>query len=133
MSAALPAALFVTDTLHPADIELPDGTVHTFLFREFTAAEYRSVQKLAASNDEDERDRHRALLVQLTLCDDTGTRVLTIEQAERLRPVVRDRMYIAALRANGYGDDKAARGNGSAAETPSGSGTPSPSPSADAP
>lgn len=131
MNAGLPAALFVTDTLHPADIELPDGTVHRFLFREFTAAEYRSVQRLATSNDEDERDRHRALLVALTLCDDTGARVLTSEQAERLRPVVRDRMYVAALQANGYGGT--VQGNGSAAETPSGSGTSSPSPSADAP
>lgn len=130
MGAGLPAALFVTDTLHPADIELPDGTVHRFLFREFTAAEYRAVQALAASPDEDERDRHRALLVYLTICDDTGAKALTMEQAERLRPVVRDRMYVAALRANGYGEDRATRGNGSAAGTGSGSGTSSPSPSA---
>lgn len=131
MNAGLPAALFVTDTLHPADIELPDGTVHRFLFREFTAAEYRSVQRLATSTDEDERDRHRALLVALTLCDDTGARVLASEQAERLRPVVRDRMYVAALQANGYGGT--VQGNGSAAETPSGSGTSSPLPSAAGP
>ena len=98
----LPAALFVSDELHPKEIELQDGSKHVFKFREFSAAEYRRVQKLATSADEDERDRHRSLLVALTLVNDDGSLALTEEQAERIRPAVRDRMYVAALEANGY-------------------------------
>lgn len=124
MSAGLPAALFVSNDLHAKNIELPDGTVHLFLFREFTAAEYRSVQRLAASADEDERDQHRSMLVAITLCDEAGQRVLSDEQAAKLRPVVRDRMYMAALEANGFGGAKADHpGNASPPGASSGSGT----------
>ena len=113
----LPADLFVSDAAHEKTISLPDGSEHVFRFREFSAAEYRRVQKMATSDDEDKREQHRAFLVSMTLVDDSGALVLTEAQAAKLKPAVLDRMYVAALEVNGYGGKAQPPGE------PNGSGT----------
>lgn len=119
----LPASLFVSDTLHARKVALFDGSEHEFHFREFTAAEYREVQRLATSADPLEQDRHRSMLVALCVCDATGAPQLTTEQAERLKPAVRDRLYLTALQVNGYGKRDEV-GNALPPGASSGSGTP---------
>ena len=122
-------SLFVSDQLHQRPVTLFDGSVHTFWFREFTAAEYREVQRLASSQDPAEQDAHRSLLVSISVRAEDGTKVLTPERAAQLKPSVRDKLYITALQVNGYGSAGAV-GNASQPGATSGSGTPSPSHSA---
>jgi len=128
----LHASLFVSDDLHAREVTLFDGSVHTFYFREFTAAEYRDVQKLARSDSEEDQDAHRSLLVSISVRGQDGSAVLTPELAAKLKPSVRDKLYIAALQVNGYGQAEAV-GNASRPGATSGSGTASPSRSEDAP
>lgn len=130
--AALPQSLFVSDELHAREVVLFDGSRHTFHFREFTAAEYREVQRLASSKDEAEQDAHRSMLVAISLRGADGSVALTPERAAQLKPSVRDRLYITALQVNGYGQAEAV-GNALPPGATSGSGTSSPSPSAAAP
>jgi hypothetical protein len=129
---ALPDSLFVGTDLHARQVTLFDGSVHTFHFREFTAAEYREVQRLAASKDEADQDAHRSLLVSISVRAADGAEVLTPERAAQLKPSVRDRLYITALQVNGYGQAEAV-GNASQPGATSGSGTSSPSHSAGEP
>ena len=131
MMKALPDSLFVGTDLHERTVALFDGSAHTFHFREFTAAEYREVQRLASSEDVAEQDAHRSLLVSISVRDADGGLVLTPERASQLKPSVRDKLYITALQVNGYGSAGAV-GNASRPGATSGSGTPSPSHSADA-
>jgi hypothetical protein len=128
----LPASLFVSDALHERTVKLFDGSEHTFHFREFSAAEYREVQRLARSDSDDDQDAHRSLLVAISLRAADGSVVLTADKAATLKPSVRDRLYITALQVNGYGQ-AAAVGNASPSAGTSGSGTPSRSDSAAAP
>jgi len=132
MSVALPQSLFVSDTLHAREVTLFDGSRHTFHFREFTAAEYREVQRLAASSNADEQDAHRSLLVAISVRGADGSQVLTADRAAQLKPSVRDRLYITALQVNGYGQAEAV-GNASQPGATTGSGTSSPSHSAGEP
>ena len=60
----LAASLFVSEELHERKVTLFDGSEHTFWFREFTASEYREVQRLARSDSEEDQDAHRSLLCQ---------------------------------------------------------------------
>lgn len=129
MTTSLPGSLFVSGELHARTVKLFDGTEHTFHFREFTAAEYREVQRLAASSDAEEQDRHRSLLVAISLRGADGETVLTPERAAQLKPSVRDRLYITALQVNGYGQAEAV-GNALPSAVTTGSGTSSPSRSA---
>lgn len=130
--SALPDSLFVGSELHARPVTLFDGSVHTFWFREFTAAEYREVQRLASSADAAEQDAHRSLLVAISVRGQDGSTVLTPERAAQLKPSVRDKLYITALQVNGYGSAGAV-GNASQPGATNGSGTSSPSRSADAP
>jgi hypothetical protein len=130
--SALPASLFVGSELHARTVKLFDGSEHTFHFREFTAAEYREVQRLASSSDPADQDAHRSLLVAISLRSADGEVVLTPERAAELKPSVRDRLYITALQVNGYGQAEAV-GNASQPGATSGSGTSSPSHSAGEP
>lgn len=120
--SALDASLFVSSDLHKREVTLFDGSAHTFWFREFTALEYREVQRLASSDDIADRDAHRSMLVSLCLRAEDGSEVLTPERAATLKPSVRDKLYIIALQVNGYGN-AAAVGNGSQPGATNGSGT----------
>ena len=126
---ALPESLFVSNELHKRTVKLFDGSEHTFIFREFSADEYREVQRLAQSKDEAEQDMHRSLLVAISLRDADGGEVLTAEKAATLKPSVRDRLYITALEVNGYGMAGAV-GNALPSAATNGSGTSSRSVSA---
>jgi hypothetical protein len=128
----LPASLFVSDELHAREVVLFDGSTHLFHFREFTAAEYREVQRLARSDDEADQDAHRSQLVAISLRSADGSVVLTAERAAQLKPSVRDRLYITALQVNGYGQAGAV-GNALQPGATTGSGTSSPSHSAGEP
>jgi hypothetical protein len=118
----LPASLFVSDDLHERKVTLFDGSEHTFWFREFSAAEYREVQRLARSDSEEDQDAHRSLLVSISVRGADGSVVLTAERAAQLKPSVRDRLYITALQVNGYGQ-AAAVGNALQPGATNGSGT----------
>jgi hypothetical protein len=130
--STLPQSLFVSDELHAREVTLFNGSRHTFHFREFSAAEYREVQRLARSDSDDDQDAHRSLLVAISLRAADGSVVLTADEAATLKPSVRDRLYITALQVNGYGQVDAV-GNASQPGATTGSGTSSPSHSVDAP
>lgn len=131
----LSAEFFHSDTVHERAVELFDGSKHTLFFRELTDAEYRKVQRAGRDEDPETRESHRTMMIAMSLCSAAGAPELTFEQADSLKPVVKDRLYLSALEVNGFaaGGKPAAPGNALPPGATTGSGTSSPSHSEDVP
>ena len=51
--SSLAASLFVSETIHPRTVKLPDGSEHTLHFKELPATVFRAFHLAEQSKDED--------------------------------------------------------------------------------
>ncbi|ARP89825.1 hypothetical protein CAL14_05580 [Bordetella genomosp. 9] len=107
---------------------LPDGTEHSFFFKEYSGAAYTAHLYASRSSDPEIRGGAFAILVADSLCDEEGKAVLTVEQAKTLKPEVLAAMFVVVEKLNKKREDDA--GKDSRPEAKTGSGTSSPSDSA---
>jgi hypothetical protein len=102
----LPASAFVNPELQTRDIEMPDGSVHPFYFRELPSIDFRRFQMAESSLDDDKRALSMAQLFVRAISDPDGNPAMTIEEAVKLKMVVANRFMSAILEVNGFGKKK---------------------------
>jgi hypothetical protein len=98
----IPASMFVSDEIHKHPIKLPDGSSHDFNFRELPSIDFRRIIQIEASKDAEERASAWALAISLSIVDDAGERVLTMEQAAKLKPSVSVAMWAVITELNKF-------------------------------
>ncbi len=103
----LDAGFFVSDTIHPRKVKLPDGSEHELHFRELPAAEFRRFQIAERSENEDERIASIPKLIVASLCDPDGKPAITVKQAMKLKAAAMNELMNAVMDVNG----KANKGN----------------------
>lgn len=96
----LDPALFVSDTLHPREVELAAGQRVTLHFRELPASEFIRFQSVLAKGDEDARAGAAARLIAASLANPDGTPALTLERALQLKTKPLDALFTAVLDVN---------------------------------
>lgn len=117
----LDAALFISDEIAEKEIELADGSKHVLFFKQLPNTAFEKYALWNASADEDVAAKASARLLVLGLCDADGKPALTLEQAERIKRPVMQRMFAALIDVNGYGKGK--QGNDLPPGATTGSGT----------
>lgn len=79
---------------------LADGKKHLLRFKRLPGVEYYAFSIAQRSADDDQRVRAIARLVSVSLVDDDGNRVLTVEQAASLKDDVLNALLNAANDVN---------------------------------
>ena len=103
---SLPAALFASTELQSRDVALPDGSMHTFYFRELPAVEFRRFQIAEGSDDDEKRAASISRLIVASLCDPDGKPALDVKQAMMLKGSVANALLAAILEVNGFAEKK---------------------------
>lgn len=96
---------FVDANVQERDVTLADGKKHRLRFKRLPGVEYYAFSIAQRSADDDQRIRAIARLVSVSLVDDAGERVLTVEQAAALKDEVLNALLAAANDVN-RGDEK---------------------------
>lgn len=99
----LDQSLFVSDTLHERQIQLPDGSTHMLHFKELPAMAFRAFHLAEQSKDDEVRAGAVARLIAASLCNPDGKPALTYEEACRLKPGPTTEMLNEILSVNGFG------------------------------
>ncbi len=102
-----PLSIFVSEKdVHPYEITLPDGSVHTFFFRDLTTKEWRRIHLAETNKDENISASSNALMISFSLCDEHGHSVMTPEKAATLKGDVAGQMVQAILKINRLTSDE---------------------------
>lgn len=115
----LNAALFISDTVHPREITLGDGTKHELHFREISAADIRRLQ-MVGKGGEAQQELAVSKVIAASLCNPDGSDALTVEEAGKLKQGIRLAITLAISEVNGVGAEV---GKPSPHEEMTGSGT----------
>lgn len=94
---------FISDEIAEREIELGDGSKHVLHFKQLPNTVFERYALWNASADEDVVAKASCRLIVLGLCDAEGKPVLELEQAERIKRPVLQRMVKALFDVNGYG------------------------------
>ena len=81
MNPILDQSNFVRADIQEREVELADGKKHKLKFKRLPGVEYYAFATAQRSGDDDLRIKAIARLVSVSLVDDEGNRVLTVEQA----------------------------------------------------
>lgn len=105
---------YVSDKLEERTVELGDGTTEVLHFRHLSNVDFERYALWTNSADEDVLARAHSRLLVLGLSDPDGKPAVTIEQAERIKRPIMQRLITHLLEVNGYGKaaPKAEAGNG---------------------
>lgn len=98
----IPDSMFVSDGTQKRPIKLPDGSSHEFNFRELPSTDFRRIIQIEASRDPEERASAWALAISLSIVDEEGSRVLTMERAAKLKPSVSVAMWAVITEINKF-------------------------------
>lgn len=101
--AGLSESLFAGDEIHQREIELPDGSKHSFNFRELSALEFRRFHIAENSGDEDKRAGAVARLIAASLVNPDGSAAITEKQAAKLKTAPASALFMAILEINAAG------------------------------
>lgn len=96
---------YVDANIQERDVTLADGKKHKLLFKRLPGVEYYAFSIAQRSADDDQRIRAIARLVSVSLVDEAGERVLSVEQAAALKDDVLNSLLAAANSVN-QGDEK---------------------------
>lgn len=99
----LNANLFISDKIEERSVELGDGTSEVLYFKHLSNTIFERYAIWTASADEDVVAIASSRLIVLGLCNSDGTPALTLNEAERLKRPVMQRVMQALLEVNGYG------------------------------
>lgn len=95
--------MFVSTSVHAREIEMPDGSVHTFYFKELPAVEFRKFHIAETSQDDEVKALSMAKLISAAMTDADGKPVLTLADAKRLNGHSMSAFMTAVLDVNGFG------------------------------
>jgi hypothetical protein len=98
-------SLFVSDTIHEKEVELPDGKKHTLYFKELPAIEFRKFSKAELSEDEEVQSSSMARLVVASLCEPDGKPAITLAKAKKLKAGPMNAIISAIMEVN-RGEEK---------------------------
>ena len=118
MNPILDKSNFVSADIQEREVELADGKKHKLKFKRLPGVEYYAFAIAQRSEDDDLRIKAIARLISVSLVDDDGNRVLTVEQAADLKDVVLNNLLDAANDVN-----RESRGKDSKPEVTTTSGT----------
>lgn len=102
---------FISDRIEEREIELGDGTKEVLFFKHLPNTAFERYAIWCSSSDEDVVATASARLLVLGLCGPDGQPAITLEQAERIKRPVMQRLVRALLEVNGYGKAAPAAGN----------------------
>lgn len=94
---------FISDEIAEKEIELADGSKHILHFKQLPNTAFEKYAMWLNSADEDVVSKASVRLLVMGLCDAEGKAVVTLEQAERIKRPVLQRMAKALFEVNGYG------------------------------
>lgn len=94
---------YISEAIHEKEIELADGSKHVLHFKELPNTAFEKYAMWCSSADEDVVASASARLLVMGLCAADGKPAVTVEQAERIKRPVMQRMVKALLDVNGYG------------------------------
>jgi len=94
---------FISDEVEERSIEMGDGSVEVLHFKHLSNTALERYAIWLSSADEDVIATASARLVALGLCEPDGKTTLSVEQAERIKRPVMQRIVKALLEVNGYG------------------------------
>ena len=97
----LDSSLFVSDTIHPMEVEVANEQKVILHFRELPAVEFIKFHSAIKQADEVTRAQAAARLIVASLCEPDGSTALTMEQALRLKTKPLDAIFSAVLEVNG--------------------------------
>lgn len=100
------ADFFLSEAATRREVKLPDGSAAEIWVKEAAAALFDTYWSLNASPED--RELAAARLVAASLVTPEGTALLTVEQAGRLKPVIRRQMLTQILVVNGFVKDETA-------------------------
>lgn len=124
---SLDSAFFVSPTIHPRPVELPDGSKHTLHFKEVPAVEFAKYRLDQESEDANVKVGAVAKLICASICEEDGKPALSYAKALQLKAGAMNALLAAVIDVNSAGN----AGNASAPGEATGSGTSSPSHSED--
>ena len=108
MNPLLDSSNFVDQDIIEKDVELGDGEMHSLKFKRLSGVEYYAYAQTQHHGDEDQKVKGIARLVSVSLVDDDGNRLLSIEQAMRLKDTVLNNLLAAANQVNRVDSEKKA-------------------------
>lgn len=82
----LPKELFASEEIHPREIRLRDGKLHTLHFKKVSFFERQRFHKAHTSSDESQQELAPFRLIASALVDADGKQLLTLDQAINLDP-----------------------------------------------
>jgi hypothetical protein len=94
---------FISAKLEERPIELGDGSTEVLFFKHLPNTAFERYAIWCNSADEDVVARASARLLVLGLCEPDGKPAVTLEDAERIKRPVMQRLVRALLEVNGYG------------------------------
>ncbi len=106
MNPILDPSNFVSPDVHEREVVLADGKKHLLKFRRLSGVEYYAFSMAQRSEDDEQRVRAIARLVSVSLVDDEGNRVLSVEQAAALKDDVLNALLSAANDVNKESTEK---------------------------
>lgn len=95
-------SLFVSDTLHEKQVTLPDGSTHTFHFRELPQQDFMQYREEQASEDAEIRRLAPAKLIAKSLVNPDGTPAMDFGKAATLKLVAAQALLRAVMEANNF-------------------------------
>lgn len=99
----LSPSLFVSETIHPRTVKLPDGSEHVLHFKELPATVFRAFHLAEQSKDEDTQTGSMAKLIASSLCEPDGKPALTYKEALKLTAPAANALVNEVLSVNGFG------------------------------
>lgn len=88
-AGGLPASFFLSDKPRPGDVTLANGEVHTLHFLDITQEQFSEYHEVRQSPDPLVRAGAVAKIISQSLCNPDGTPALTLDEAVKLKPIVK--------------------------------------------
>ncbi len=96
--------LFISEEVHERKVTLNKQEV-TLWFKEIPAVEFRKYFLIEQGDDIDKQSDNMARLISVSLCNEDGSKAMTLEQARKLKPNAMIELFKQVLEVNQQGVD----------------------------
>jgi hypothetical protein len=97
--------LFVSEEVHERKVTLNKQEV-TLWFKEIPAVEFRKYFLIEQGDDIEKQSENMARLIAFSLCNEDGTKAITLDQAKKLKPNAMIALFKEVLEVNQQGVDE---------------------------
>ena len=99
-------SFFVSPTLIPREVELPDGSKHVIHFKELESSAFEKFHEHRGSEIAAERYGAMATLIAASVCEPDGKPSMTVGKALTLKPKVQVMLSGVIMELNGFREKK---------------------------